>query len=202
MLKRGFDIIFSFLGLMVLAPLLLLIAFGITIGSPGPVFYRGVRVGRKGKLFKIYKFRTMIVNAEASGVSSTSLEDERITKVGKFLRAYKIDELPQLINILKGEMSFVGPRPQVKWATDLYSQKEKAILNVRPGLTDWASIKFHNEGKILSGSNDPDKDYLKKIHPEKTRLQLAYVRNQSFWVDIKIIAKTLWTIVKRKNQSA
>ena len=144
----------------------------------------------------------MIVNAEASGVSSTSLEDERITKIGKFLRAYKIDELPQLINILKGEMSFVGPRPQVKWATDLYSEKEKTILNVRPGLTDWASIKFHNEGKILSGSNDPDKDYLKKIHPEKTRLQLAYVRNQSFWVDIKIIAKTLWTIVKRKNQSA
>lgn len=198
MSKRLFDFVFSFLGLMILAPFFLAIALAIKITSSGPVFYRGERVGKKGKLFKIFKFRTMRANAETTGVSSTAQDDSRITAVGKFLRRYKIDELPQLINILKGEMSFVGPRPQVKWATDRYTEEEKIILSVRPGITDYASVKFSNEGEILKGSQNPDKDYLEKIHPEKTRLQIEYIRNQSFLVDLKIIVKTIFITVFKK----
>lgn len=198
MSKRLFDFVFSFLGLMILAPFFLAIAFAIKITSSGPVFYRGERVGKKGKLFKIFKFRTMRADAETTGVSSTAQDDSRITAVGKFLRRYKIDELPQLINILKGEMSFVGPRPQVKWATDRYTEEEKIILSVRPGITDYASVKFSNEGEILKGSQNPDKDYLEKIHPEKTRLQIEYIRNQSFLVDLKIIVKTIFITVFKK----
>lgn len=197
MTKRLFDIIFSFFGLIVLSPLFLIVALMIKINSSGPVFYKGERVGRNGKLFKIFKFRTMIKDAEKQGIDSTPLDDSRITKVGRFLRKYYIDEIPQLINILNGEMSFVGPRPQVKWATDLYADEEKIILTVKPGLTDFASLKFPNEGKILKGSKDPDKDYLQKIHPEKTRLQIEYLKNRSFWVDLKIIFKTIFIIISK-----
>ena len=196
MIKRLFDIIFSFLGLIIVLPLLGLIAIMIKLDSPGPVFYQGIRVGKNEKLFKIYKFRTMGVKAEEFGISSTAADDVRLTKIGKLLRKYKIDELPQLINILKSEMSFVGPRPQVKWATNLYTKEEKAVLTIRPGLTDYAFIKFPNEAEVLWGSKDPDKDYMEKIHPEKTRLQLEYIRNRSFWIDLKIILKTIFIIIK------
>ncbi|MBC8275684.1 MAG: sugar transferase, partial [Chloroflexi bacterium] len=151
MLKRLFDITVSFAGLVVLSPLLLAIAIMIRLDSNGPVFFRGERVGRFGKPFTIYKFRTMVVNADKLGDASTPADDPRMTKIGKLLRnKYQLDELPQLINVFKGEMSLVGPRPQIPWAVELYIQEEKeTILSVRPGMTDYASVRFPNEGEIL-----------------------------------------------------
>lgn len=195
MLKSLFDITFSFLGLVVLFPLFILIGLLIKLDSEGPVFYRGVRVGRFGKPFKIYKFRTMVIDAESIGGTSTPDDDPRITRVGRFLRKYKFDELPQLINVLKGEMSIVGPRPEVKHYVDIYTEQEKAILSVRPGITDWASIWNPDEGAILAGSSDPEKAYMEKIRPEKIRLQLEYVKNNSFWIDLKIIFKTIKIVI-------
>ena len=194
-MKRIFDIICSACGLLLLSPFLLWIAWRIRQEDGGSVFYRGVRVGLHGKPFSIYKFRTMVVDAEKLGASSTSDDDTRITGVGKFLRKYKLDELPQLINVLVGDMSLVGPRPEVKKFSDMYTNEEMAILSVRPGITDWASIWNPDEGSILAGSTDPDRDYLEKIRPEKIRLQLKYVREQSFWTDLKIIFLTLTTIL-------
>jgi len=182
-------------GLAVLSPVLLWISWGIRREDFGPVFYRGERVGFQGKTFRIFKFRTMVVDAEKLGASSTSDNDVRITRIGRFLRKYKLDELPQLINVFIGDMSLVGPRPEVKKFTDLYTDEEKAILSVRPGITDWASIWNPDEGALLAGSLDPDRDYLEKIRPEKIRLQLKYVRERSFLTDIGIIILTLKTII-------
>jgi lipopolysaccharide/colanic/teichoic acid biosynthesis glycosyltransferase len=162
----------------------------------GSVFYMAPRVGLHGRIFRMYKFRTMIVNADKMGPSSTANDDARLTNIGKFLRKYKLDELPQLINVFKGEMSFVGPRPQVEWVVKLYTDEEKKVLSVRPGITDYASILFHNEGEILAGSPDPDKTYFEKIHPEKMRLALKYVESKSLLVDFKIILQTLLSIFK------
>src|SRR3989338_1104647 len=187
MAKRIFDILFSVVGLIFFSPFLFIISILIKLEDGRPVFYRGLRVGRYRKPFRIFKFRTMVVNAEKVGGSSTADDDPRITRIGKFLRKYKLDEVPQLINVLKGEMSFVGPRPQVQWAVELYNERERKLLTVRPGITDYASIKFKNEAEILKGSNDPDKDYLEKIAPEKLKLSLEYVENMSLWSDIKII---------------
>lgn len=195
MFKRLFDIVVTITGLMLLSPLLLLIAWRIKSEDSGPVFYRGVRVGLHGKLFRIFKFRTMVVDAERLGAASTADDDSRITRTGGFLRKYKLDELPQLINVFFGDMGLVGPRPEVKKFTDMYTEAEKVILTVRPGITDWASLWNSDEGAILKGSLDPDKDYLEKIRPEKIQLQLKYVRERSFWTDIKIIFLTLKTIV-------
>jgi len=201
MLKRLFDIVLSLIGLVVLFPLFLLIAILIKLDSRGPVFYRGIRIGRFGKPFRIYKFRTMVMNAERLGASSTSKDDPRITKVGKLIRRYKLDETPQLINVLKGEMSLVGPRPQVSWAVELYNEKEKTLLALRPGITDLASLKFPNEEEILQGSKDPDKAYLEKIHPEKMRLSLEYVKTHSLWLDLKIILLTFKKIHGRLRKN-
>ncbi|HQU32178.1 MAG TPA: sugar transferase [Candidatus Brocadia sapporoensis] len=181
MLKRLFDIVFSLLGLMLVFPILLVLAIWIKREDGGPVFYRGVRVGRNGKLFRIYKFRTMVVNAEKIGGSSTADDDPRITRIGKFIRKHKLDELPQLINVLKGEMSFVGPRPEVQHYVNMYTAEEKAMLSVKPGITDWASLWNSDEGAILAGSPDPEKTYMEEIRPEKIRLQLKYVKERSFW---------------------
>lgn len=194
--KRLFDLFFSALGLLILSPLLLVIAVLIKRESPGPVLYQGTRVGLNGSMFKMNKFRTMVMNADKIGGSSTPEDDPRITKVGRFLRRYKLDELPQLINVFKGEMSFVGPRPQVKWAVDLYTPEERQVLTVRPGITDYASLRFPNEGEILKRSSDPDKDYMEKIHPEKMRLSLEYVRTRSMLVDIKVILQTVVAIFR------
>ena len=194
--KRLFDMVFSALGLIILSPVLLAIVVAIKRESPGPALYKGTRIGLNGALFKMNKFRTMVINADKIGGSSTPEDDPRITRVGRFLRRYKLDELPQLINVFKGEMSFVGPRPQVKWAVDLYTPAERQILTVRPGITDYASLRFPNEGEILKGSIDPDKDYMEKIHPEKMRLSLEYVRTRSMGLDIKIIFQTLAAIVR------
>ncbi len=189
-MKRLFDFVLSLVGLILLAPIILIVAALIQLDSPGPVFYRGVRVGRFGKLFWIFKFRTMVLNAEQLGGPSTADDDPRITRVGKSLRKYKFDELPQLINVLKGEMSFVGPRPEVPQYVAMFSEEERAILTVQPGITDWASIWNPDEGAILAGSSDPEKTYLEKIRPNKIRLQLEYVRNRSFWTDIRILMET------------
>ena len=191
MVKRAFDLVASALGILILSPLLLFIAVWIKLDSKGPVFYRGARVGRFGKTFRIFKYRTMVMNADKIGGSSTPDDDPRLTRIGKLLRRYKLDELPQLLNVVSGEMSLVGPRPQVQWAVDLYTQEEREVLTVRPGITDYASVHFPNEGEILKGSVDPDKDYMEKIHPKKMRLSLEYVRSRSFWVDIKIILQTI-----------
>jgi len=199
MSKRVFDIIFSFLGLVVLSPVFLVILTLIKLKDGGPIFYRGLRVGRYGRPFRIFKFRTMVVDAEKLGGSSTPDDDPRITKIGKFLRKHKMDELPQLINVLKGEMSLVGPRPQVPWAVRFYSNEEKEILlSIKPGMTDHASIKFLDEGEILRSSEDPDKDYMKKIHSEKIRLSIEYAKNMSLKTDFEILFKTFLGIVKKE----
>jgi lipopolysaccharide/colanic/teichoic acid biosynthesis glycosyltransferase len=156
----------------------------------GPVFYPAPRVGKDGKPFRMYKFRTMVVNADRIGGPSTAADDPRLTRVGHSIRKYKLDEIPQLINVVRGDMSLVGPRPEVQHYVDMYSPEERQILSVRPGITDWASIRYRNEGDILLGSDDPEQAYMEKIRPGKIRLGLEYVRRQSLWTDIKILAQT------------
>ncbi len=201
-LKRSCDVAASALGLVLLFPVLAAFAALIKLKSPGPVFYRGVRVGRFGKLFRIFKFRTMVVNAEQLGGSSTADGDPRVTPVGRFLRKYKLDELPQLLNVLKGEMSLVGPRPEVMQYVAMFSAEEKAILSVAPGITDWASIANSDEGARLAGSPDLEKTYLEKIRPEKIRLQLEYVRKRSFGTDMRILLETFKVLMFKQRPMA
>ena len=196
MIKRLFDIAASGLGILVLSPLLAIIAI-VVKSDGGPALYRGRRVGRGGGVFDMLKFRTMVMNADKMGPSSTADDDPRITRVGKFLRRYKLDELPQLFNVFKGDMSVVGPRPQVEWAVVRYNDVEREVLRVRPGITDPASLQFPNEGEILRGSSDPDEDYWRLIHPEKMRLSVDYVRHATFADDMRIILQTLRTIVRK-----
>ena len=200
MVKRFFDIFLSLLGMAVLFPIGVIISLITKITSAGPVFYRGARVGLNGEMFRIFKFRTMIVDAEKKGASSTHESDARITGVGSFMRRLKLDELPQLINILLGNMSFVGPRPEVKKFVDMYTPEERIILSVRPGITDWASIKFHNEGEIIasSGIADADAAYLKLIRPEKLRLQMKYVKEHNILVDLSVILDTIITLFRTR----
>ncbi len=195
-MKRIFDFSSSLIGLLIFFPFLLIISLIIKLHDFGPVFYKAPRVGLNGNLFKMYKFRTMVVNADKIGASSTTSSDSRITGIGRFLRKYKLDEMPQLINVFIGNMSIVGPRPDVKYFTDLFNEEEKAILSVKPGITDYASVWNSDEGKILEGAEDPDKAYMELIWPEKKRLQLKYIQEHSFWVDIKIVFLTLQAVVK------
>jgi len=194
--KRIFDVAVASAALAVLSPLFAVIAWRIKRYDRGPVLYRGRRVGIGGAPFAMYKFRTMVLNAEKLGGSSTPDDDPRITPIGKLLRRYKLDELPQLINVVRGEMSLVGPRPQVQWAVDLYTPEECLVLTVRPGITDYASVKFPNEGEILKGSLHPDKDYMEKIHPEKMRLSLEYVRERSMAADLRVLFQTAAAILR------
>ena len=195
MAKRLFDMVFSFLGLIVTSPLLALIAVLIKLDSKGPIFFRGTRIGRFGKPFRIFKFRTMVENAQDLGGPSTAADDPRLTKIGKFLKKYQLDELPQLIDVLRGKMSFVGPRPEVQMYVDMMSGEEKkAILSILPGITDLACLQNFHEGEVLRGSPDPEKTYLEKIRPKKIELQIKYVKNRSFLLDIKIILKTIFKI--------
>jgi lipopolysaccharide/colanic/teichoic acid biosynthesis glycosyltransferase len=196
MVKRFVDVVLSAVGLLLLSPLFLILALAIELDSPGPVFYRGVRVGRHGRPFKIYKFRSMVADAEKKGSASTSTTDLRVTRCGRFIRKLKFDEFSQLINVFIGDMSLVGPRPEVKKFVDRYTPEEKVILTVRPGITDWSSIKFHNEGEIIEASGIPDADeaYEKLIRPEKLRLQIKYVKERNLWVDIKIVVSTVLTL--------
>ena len=197
MIKRIFDIIFAFVGLLFTLLLMGLISLLIKFDSRGPVFYRGIRIGRLGKPFRIFKFRSMVENAEELGGPSTAGDDPRLTKIGKFLKKYQLDELPQLINVLRGEMSLVGPRHEVKPYIDMLPEEQKnVILSIKPGMTDLASLWNFHESEVLKGSPDPEKAYLEKIRPEKIRLQLEYVKNRSFWLDLKIVFKTIWKIFK------
>lgn len=190
-LKRAFDTVVSAVAMVFLCPVFLVIAGLIKVNSPGPVFFRGVRVGRQGREFRIVKFRTMVANADKIGGPSTPADDPRITRMGRFIRRFNLDELPQLLNVFKGEMSIVGPRPEVPQYVALFTEEEKQIVSVRPGITDWATLWIGNEGKILAGSADPERVYFEKLWPEKHRLQLEYVRRQSLWVDCQIMLKTL-----------
>jgi lipopolysaccharide/colanic/teichoic acid biosynthesis glycosyltransferase/SAM-dependent methyltransferase len=192
-----FDVASSSVGLLFLTPGLLLLAVVIKATSEGSIFYRGRRVGLRGKYFRIYKFRSMVTNAEAIGGSSTSDSDPRITAVGKLMRKFKFDELPQLLNVLVGDMSLVGPRPQVADYVARYSDEEKEVLNVRPGITDWASIWNSDEGAVLARYPDPDKAYDEIIHPTKMQLQLKYAHEHTFRGDLKILAATLICLVRR-----
>ena len=198
MVKRVFDITACLIALPFLAPFFGAIGIIIKLNSPGPVFYRGWRTGLEGKAFRIFKFRTMVVDAEKIGGPSTALNDPRLTEFGKFLRKYKIDELPQIINVLKGEMSLVGPRPQVEEYTRLYDDNEKVILSVKPGLTDYASIEFINLDQVL-GDDSVDEKYLKEIEPEKNKLRVKYVKEHSFGIDSKIIFMTMLKMLRIKS---
>lgn len=188
--KRVFDVLLSAFGLVLVSPFLLVITIFVKLTSPGPVLYRGVRVGRFGKPFRILKFRSMVVDAEKRGGSATAGDDPRLTSTGRFLRRYKLDELPQLFNVFVGDMSFVGPRPEVQKYVDRYNEKERAILVLRPGITDWASIWNSNEAAVLEGSSDPEKAYEELILPTKLALQQKYLKDHSCFIDIQILFHT------------
>lgn len=194
-LKRIFDIVVSFVGLVILSPLFLILAIAIARDSKGPVFFKQTRVGRNGVPFKIYKFRTMVEDAEARGMQLTVGDDSRITKVGTFLRKTKIDELPQLINVFKGEMSFVGPRPEVPKYVGLYTEDQRQVLMVRPGITDLASIEYRNESELLATADNPEKVYIEEVMPRKIELNKKYIENISLCGDIRVIFKTLASLV-------
>jgi lipopolysaccharide/colanic/teichoic acid biosynthesis glycosyltransferase len=196
--KRAFDIIASGLGLIVLSPLFLLLAIWIKLDSKGPVFFRQVRVGYKNKDFRIFKFRSMRVGADKGSLVTIGGHDPRVTKSGYFIRKFKFDELPQLINVFVGDMSLVGPRPEVRHYVDYWTSEQMHVLDVRPGITDPASIKFRNENELMEKAEDPEKYYIEVIMQEKIRLYLEYVKDHSFWGDIGLIFKTFWTIIKER----
>jgi lipopolysaccharide/colanic/teichoic acid biosynthesis glycosyltransferase len=194
--KRLFDIMLSLLGLLMLLPAFAVIGVLVKLGSPGPVFYRGVRSGRQGRPFRIFKFRTMVADAE-KGPGSTAQGDSRITAIGQVLRRYKLDELPQLFNVLGGEMSFVGPRPELPRYTAQYSGDELLILSVRPGITDYSSLHFIQLSDVL-GTGDPDRAFEEKVLPAKNRLRIQYVRERGFLLDLQLIIRTVFKIGKRE----
>jgi lipopolysaccharide/colanic/teichoic acid biosynthesis glycosyltransferase len=200
--KRIFDLIVSAIALVALSPLLIVIGVSIKLDDRGAVFYRGVRIGRNGRPFRVIKFRSMRMDAERIGGVTTADDDPRITRVGWWLRKTKVDELPQLMNVLVGEMSLVGPRPEVERYVRLMTDEERVILSVAPGLTDWATLWNSDEGALLAGVADPDEMYLRVIRPEKIRLQLEYVRRRSFWIDITILLRTAAAIVLRIKPQA
>ncbi len=192
---RMFDIFASAIGLLLLSPLFLFVAIAIKLTSKGEVFFKQTRVGKNEKQFKILKFRTMVKNAESKGLQLSTSNDMRITSVGKFLRKAKIDELPQLINVLIGDMSLVGPRPEVPKYVDLYDAEQKNVLLVRPGITDMASIKFRNENEILENSDDAEKSYIEEIMPVKLALNLKYIQQMRLCYNIKLIFETLFVVL-------
>jgi lipopolysaccharide/colanic/teichoic acid biosynthesis glycosyltransferase len=195
MLKRIFDILVSGIALIVLSIIFLVIAIAIKFSGKGPVLYSQTRVGFNGTDFTILKFRTMHTGADKAGLLTVGGKDNRITGVGYFLRKYKLDELPQLINVLKGDMSLVGPRPEVRKYVALYNKEQLAVLTVKPGITDYASIIYSNENDLLGKSADPEREYIHNIMPAKLALNLKYISDQNFWVDMKILANTIAKIL-------
>ncbi|MVB12419.1 UDP-N-acetylgalactosamine-undecaprenyl-phosphate N-acetylgalactosaminephosphotransferase [Caprobacter fermentans] len=194
-LKRTGDILASLFILLIFSPVLLLLAIAVKLDSPGPVFYRQVRVGRYNRDFRIYKFRTMVQNADKIGPAVTTGEDARITRIGKLIRKCRLDEFSQLINVLNGTMSLVGPRPEVRRYVDAYSPEGMATLLVRPGITAPSSIAFKDEDRLLVASGDPDRIYIEQILPPKTELNLEYIRKVSVWGDIKIMVQTVAAVI-------
>lgn len=196
-MKRTFDIITCTFAALLLLPFGVVVALCIVCGSRGGIFYRQTRVGKDNKDFKLLKFRTMRPNADRQGLLITVGEDSRITRIGKFLRKYKIDELPQLFNIIKGDMSVVGPRPEVRRYVEMYDERQRRVLTVRPGLTDYASLQYISESELLAESEDPEKTYIEEIMPAKLELNLQYIEKQSLTEDLRIIFKTLASIVRK-----
>lgn len=194
-MKRGLDIIVSLVGLIVLAPIFSAVALLIKLDSPGPVFFRQARIGKGFRPFHIFKFRTMVQDAPSRGGVLTSSGDARITRIGKILRQAKIDELPQLINVLRGEMSLVGPRPEVARYVELFRKNYETILAIRPGITDLASLKYRDESAILARSDNPEREYIQRILPDKLRLGEEYVRRSSLALDLMLISKTILAMI-------
>lgn len=193
---RFFDFILSLVGLVVLAPIFIVLAIWIKIDSKGPVFYKQVRVGRNGIDFGLFKFRSMVVDADKKGLITVGGLDPRITRSGYFIRKYKLDELPQLINVLLGDMSLVGPRPEVRKYVELYTDEQQKVLSVKPGITDYASIEYMDENEILGKSSDPEKTYIEEIMPEKIKYNMKYIQNKNVSEYFKIIFLTLLKIVR------
>jgi len=194
MIKRLFDISFAFVGLVFLCPVLIIIALLIKAESKGSVFFRQIRVGKNNKDFRIFKFRTMLDGSDKKGLLTLGDNDSRVTKVGYYLRKYKLDELPQLINVLKGDMSFVGPRPEVRKYVDHYSDEDLRIFKIRPGITDYASIEFRDEAELLKDTVNPEETYIKEIMPKKLALNKKYVDNHTLIKDVSIILNTIKSI--------
>lgn len=192
---RLLDIIFSIAGVILLSPLFLLFAFLIKVTSSGPVLYKQSRVGLEGVEFNVFKFRSMRLNSDNLGLITVGGRDPRVTSIGYFLRKYKLDELPQLVNVLIGDMSLVGPRPEVKKYVDLYTQEQRKVLSIRPGISDWASIYYRDENVILGKSTDPEKDYIEKVMPDKLHYNLIYIHNYGVMEYFKIIFNTIWHII-------
>lgn len=196
MIKRGFDLCFSLIGLLILSPIILLICLFIKIESKGGIFYLQERIGQNENPFKLVKFRSMYLDSDKKGLLTLGMNDSRITKIGYYLRKYKLDEIPQLINVLRGEMSFVGPRPEVKKYVDFYTSAQKEILRHKPGITDYASLKFFYENEILAQSENPEKTYITEIIPEKIKINLAYIYSRkTLFNDIKVIFETVLKII-------
>ena len=193
---RFFDFILSLVGLVVLAPIFIVLAIWIKIDSKGPVFYKQVRVGKNSIDFELFKFRSMVVGADKKGLITVGGRDPRITHSGYFIRKYKLDELPQLINVLVGDMSLVGPRPEVRKYVDLYTDEQQKVLSVKPGITDYASIEYMDENEILGKSSDPEKTYIEEIMPEKIKYNMKYINNKSLFEYFKIILLTVLKIVR------
>lgn len=191
MVKRLFDIFFSLLGIVILLPVFVLIALFVGLGSRGGVFFIQKRVGKNGKDFSLLKFRTMLPDSDKKGLLTVGMRDSRITRTGYFLRKYKLDELPQLFNVLIGNMSLVGPRPEVRKYVDMYNEEQKKVLSVQPGITDYASIEYVNENEVLAKSPDPEQTYINEVMPHKLELNLKYIREKGLGVDLKIIFKTI-----------
>lgn len=191
-MKRLFDIVCSFFGLLVLSPLFVFLSLWVGLGSKGGVFYKQKRVGRFNKDFTLYKFRSMRVGADKKGLLTIGGKDSRVTKAGFFIRKYKLDELPQLLNVLKGDMSFVGPRPEVRKYVDMYTERQLKVLDVRPGITDLASIKYRNENDLLATADNPEKYYIDVVMQDKLALNLQYIETRTFFGDIKLIFRTIF----------
>ncbi|WP_367913178.1 sugar transferase [Leadbetterella sp. DM7] len=196
-MKRIFDIVMSFIGLLLLSPVFLFLAVWIKLGSKGPVFYRQTRVGKNNKDFQIYKFRSMYIDSDKGGLITIGGRDPRVTRSGYYIRKYKLDEFPQLINVIKGEMSIVGPRPEVRKYVNLYTKEQLRVIEVRPGITDIASIKYRNENELLEKAENPEKYYIEVVMQDKLKYNLEYIGQQSFFFDIKLILNTLKLIVFR-----
>ena len=194
-MKRIFDIVASGIGLILLSPLFIILTICIKCDSIGPVFYKQVRVGRNNMDFQLFKFRSMRVGSDKKGLITVGGHDPRITRSGYYIRKYKLDEFPQLINVFKGDMSLVGPRPEVRKYVDMYTEEQMHVLDVRPGITDLASIRYRNENELLERVNDPDKYYVEVIMPDKLRINLEYVARHSFTFDIRLIFQTFRAIV-------
>lgn len=190
-MKRLFDIVCSFFGLVFLSPLFIFLSLWVGLSSRGGVFYKQRRVGLNGRDFTLYKFRSMAVGSDKKGLLTVGGKDSRVTKAGYFIRKYKLDELPQLFNVLKGDMSFVGPRPEVRKYVDMYSEEQKRVLSVRPGITDIASMKYRNENDILAKAENPEQYYIDVIMPDKLALNLEYIDTRNFFRDIKLIFRTI-----------